>query len=50
MAAVACSDVPKVSIVTGAFEGMSVHAMVSVYRHSFLLLVNKKYGLLEGIN
>ncbi|KAF6016887.1 hypothetical protein EB796_024806 [Bugula neritina] len=29
MAAVACSDVPKVSIVTGAFEGMSVHAMGS---------------------
>ena len=30
MAAVSCSDVPKVSIITGAFHGIDSYAMVSI--------------------
>ena len=48
MSAVACSDVPKVTVITGAFQGLNAYAMVS-YRHKhrrslFKDLIHKRHS------
>ena len=44
MSAVACSDVPKVTVITGAFQGLNAYAMVSyrLKRSLFKNLIHKR--------
>ena len=46
MSAVACSDVPKVTVITGAFQGLNAYAMVSyrLKRSLFKDFIHKRHS------